>query len=95
MAKKLIRYLLEGDGSVPTFVEDGGYVPLGQELIGRSVDDSVRHLPVTVGVMSRADLIARMTTVGIRDFQGNLLDSEGIEEAANALLNHLGLADLA
>lgn len=62
MAKQLIRYLLEGNGTVPVFVENGGYFcdEATDELIGRSVDETVRNLPATVYKLTRAELKTRI-----------------------------------
>lgn len=57
MAKQVIRYLLEGNGSVPTFVEDGGYFRNGAELVGISVDETVRYLPASVHRMDEVELL--------------------------------------
>ena len=48
MANKIVRYTLTSDGTVPTFIEDGGYFPKpnsndsprDMDLIGVTVDDS-------------------------------------------------------
>lgn len=57
--KYVIRYMLDGDGSVPKFVEDGGYFPVGEELVGLSIDSSKRFLPSTVKTVTRQELIDR------------------------------------
>lgn len=60
MAKKVIRYLLEGNpGSVPAFVENGGYFPLGDDLVGLSVDEDKRFVPSTVVRLTKDELKAR------------------------------------
>lgn len=58
--KKVIRYLLEGNGTIPVFVEDGGYFSIAEEHVGVSIDTSKRHLPSTVKVLTRAELRARI-----------------------------------
>jgi hypothetical protein len=65
MAKHLVRYLLNGNGTVPDFVESGGFFPVGEELVGISVDDEARYLPDSVVKLSREDLIARIESLGI------------------------------
>lgn len=57
MAKKVIRYLLEGNGSVPLFVCDGGYFPLNEEMVGVSHDEDKRHVPASVVRMTRVELL--------------------------------------
>jgi len=61
--RKVIRYLLEGNGAVPSFVESGGFYPLNEELVGISVDSSKRHVPLTVQVLTRQQLIDRVMLV--------------------------------
>ena len=48
MAKKVVRYLLEADGTVPISIEDGGYFLVGEELVGVTVDSAKRHVPSTM-----------------------------------------------
>lgn len=55
--KYVIRYMLDGDGTVPKFVEDGGYFPSGEELIGVSIDDDKRYLPSTVQKLTKQQLV--------------------------------------
>lgn len=78
MAKKIIRYLLEGDGTIPKFVEDGGYMPIGEEYVGISVDEEKRHLPTTVHVLDEADLQARANQMSFEN-----------EDAKQAMLDYL------
>lgn len=82
--KHVIRYLLEGNGTVPVFVRDGGYFAQGHELVGISVDDSERHLPASVHKLTKAELIARAQATQV-DINGDPLT----EEAATALVEHL------
>lgn len=94
MAKQVVRYLLEGDGTVPTFVENGGYWMVGHELVGLSVDEDARHVPATVIRMGRDDLIARIAGMGLKDQDGELLDEEAQAEKLQAWLEYIGLPDL-
>ena len=95
MAKKLVRYLLEGNGSIPVFVENGGYWEINGELVGLSVDEDLRHVPATVVRMARADLYARLELMDLKDAEGNSLDSTAKEALADSFLEQIGLADLA
>lgn len=63
MAKKVISYLLEGDGSVPKFVHDGGHFPIGHELIGISVDEDARHVPDSVHRLTEEQLLERVQSI--------------------------------
>ena len=41
MANKIVKYQLEADGTIPTWIEDGGYYPDPSEImIGATVDGS-------------------------------------------------------
>jgi hypothetical protein len=108
MANKVIRYLLEGNGTVPAFVQDGGYFPVGNELIGLSVDEDKLHVPDTVVRLNRAELLARVT-LALKDEEGNFkvkmnphepVDPENVytEEDAElemeAWLERMGIPDL-
>lgn len=96
MAKKVVRYLLEGQGCVPSFVSDGGYWPVGEELVGVSVDEDVRHLPSTVVRMSKADLVARLAAMEmINPESKQSLDSDGKAAMLEAWLAQVGMSDLA
>jgi hypothetical protein len=96
MAKKLVRYLLEGNGSVPAFVENGGHWSVGAELVGVSVDEDARHVPATVVRMTRADLIARVVAMDILNHETQeALDAAAKEAMAEAWLEEVGLGDLA
>lgn len=96
MAKQVIRYLLEGDGTIPLFVEDGGYWMVGNELVGKSVDENERHLPATVFRMTKANLTARITAMGLVDLETQeLLGQEALDAMLNAWLAQIGMSDLA
>lgn len=62
--KHVVRYLLEGDGSVPKFIENGGHLVMGDELVGISVDDEKRHLPSTVHKIEQQELLERFELLG-------------------------------
>lgn len=95
MAKQVVRYLLEGDGSVPLFVENGGYFMVGEERVGLSVDESIRHVPSTVVRMSKADLTARIAGIPFKDDNGDELDEDGKAALLDDWLAYVGLPDLA
>lgn len=95
MAKKLVRYLLEGNGSIPMFIDNGGHWPVGAELVGVSVDEAERHVPSTVVRMSRADLIARVVAMDLMDNETHEeLDEEAKTAKAEAWLEAVGMEDL-
>jgi len=73
--KRVVRYLLEGDGSVPTFVVSGGFFMVGPELVGVSVDESERHVPLSVARLTKQQLVDRFTSMS-----PNRVTSPGNEE---------------
>lgn len=95
MAKQVVRYLLEGNGTIPIFVEDGGYWMVGNELVGRSVDEDARHLPSTVVRMAKADLTARLAAMTFKDENGDPLDDAAKAVLLEAWLAQIGMSDLA
>ncbi len=95
MAKRVLKYLLEGVGTVPTAIADGGYWPVGAELVGVSVDDSQRYVPASYVSMSKADLIARLAGMGLVDQDNNPLNSDAQLALLDAWLAMVGLPDLA
>jgi len=41
MANKIVKYKLESNGTIPTWIDDGGYYPDSSEvMIGATVDGS-------------------------------------------------------
>lgn len=95
MAKQVVRYLLEGDGTVPLFVENGGYWPVGAELVGVSVDENERYVPPTVVRMNRADLEARLAGMTIKNLNQEELDGAAKAALLDAWLEMVGLPNLA
>ena len=93
MAKKVVRYLLEADGTVPICIEDGGYFMVGEELVGITVDASKRHVPSTLIQLSRTDLVNRAISIGMKDFEGNVLTNQQIQALIDAFLTERGLQD--
>ena len=99
MAKKIVRYLLEGDGSIPVFIEVGGFLPKNEEMVGRSVDEKKRHVPATVVRMTKMDLRNRITELRknpngtFKTIDGAQYTVERVEQELNALLGTLGLPD--
>lgn len=89
--KSVIRYLLEGDGSVPLFVETGGFFPLGEELVGISVDETKRHLPATVHKLTKQNLIDRITLITPKHEDGSDLTAQEISDMANQFFADHGL----
>jgi hypothetical protein len=90
--KRVIRYLLEGDGSVPKFVESGGYFKKNEELVGISVDDEVRHVPNTVQTVSKEQLVERVMETCLYQ-SGQPLNEEDAIEMVDGFLAQHGMED--
>jgi len=97
MAKWVVSYYILGDGSVPDFIaHGGGDFPIGNELVGVSIEDTERYLPSTVTKLTRAQLLARATAVGFKHdktFEA-FTDQEVIDYVTQYLSNN-GLSDYA
>ena len=74
MANKIVKYKLEADGTIPTWIDDGGYYPDSEEvMIGATTDNSSE---VGLGeIASEADvktyLDSYTSTWTDRDSEGN------------------------
>ena len=63
MAKIIIEYSLTKDSKIPNYIDDGGYYPLGNTLIGFCNNRS--KLPERVKQISRTELINRIKALPI------------------------------
>ena len=102
MAKKIVRYLLEGNGSTPVFISDGGHFAINEEFIGVSVDESLRHVPSTVYRLTKAQLLTWITqhhqtnSVFVYDIITNMQYTEqDMVDITDAFLQKVGLPDYA
>jgi len=91
MAKHVIRYFLDGDGSVPKFVGNGGYFIKQNQLIGISIDDEQRYLPDSVIKLNKQDLINWVTLCEVKSIDKVLLNAEEIEDLVDYFLESNGL----
>jgi len=89
--KHVIRYLLDGDGTIPVFVQDGGYFVVNNEMVGVSVDDSQRHVPGSVHKLTRAELAARIEATQL-DIDRNPITAQAASDMADAFLAQRGMA---
>lgn len=88
--KHVVRYLLEGNGTIPTFIEDGGYYPQGEELVGISIDEEKRHLPGTVKKLTEEELYDRIVLLECKDhITQELLTPEQIQSLVNEMFSKL------
>lgn len=93
--KRVVRYLLEGNGTVPLFVEDGGYFPVGEELVGISVDDTKRHLPNSVHILTKQNLIDRLVAIEYKNIPTDTepMSQSEIESFVDQWLSDKGLPE--
>ena len=71
--KKVIEYKLDGDGSVPVFVSDGGYFLKEHKLVGLSVDSTDRFMPSSVVILTNQDLIDRVVSITMNTIDGEVI----------------------
>lgn len=90
--KHVIRYLLEGNGAVPVFVEDGGYFCHLEEKVGISVDSSKRHVPAAVVRMTRAELTAHIEAHALK-IDSTSYSTQEASDLADAFLAQRGMTD--
>jgi hypothetical protein len=95
MAKKIVKYLLEGQGTVPDAIADGGYWMVGHELVGVTQDDSQRYVAASFVAMAKADLVARLGSMNLKNRDGSAMGSDDQLTMLNAWLVQVGMADLA
>jgi len=91
----IVEYTLEANGTIPTYIADGGYFikandkdsPQDWDMVGHTVNDDI---PETLTVLDRATLITRLTTLGytIRDgLEDRLATAEEIEADVDAFIS--------
>jgi hypothetical protein len=61
----IVSYLPDYDGGVPKFIESGGMLPIGEEMVGVTVDDTKRWVPKTLKRLSKEALLKRGLDLGI------------------------------
>ena len=66
-----------GNMFIPYFIKDGGYYPVGNKLVGHTVNDG-SYIPSTLVVLDKAALITRLTN------SGNKVFDNGTERSATA-----------
>ena len=97
----IVEYTLEANGTIPTYIADGGYFskvndnasPQDWDMVGHTVNDGV---PETLTVLNRASLITRLTNIGYsilnRDTNELVLaTAEEIEAVVDAFISKHGL----
>ena len=80
-----------GNMIIPFFIEDGGYYPVGNKLVGHTVNDG-SYIPSTLVVLDKAALITRLTNMGYSIFNDDTKEydeatAEQIEAAVDAFIS--------
>jgi|TARA_R100001530_G_scaffold114321_1_gene81275 hypothetical protein len=83
-----------GNKFMPYFIKDGGYYPVGNKLVGSTVDNG-SYIPSTLIVLDKAALITRLTNSGytVRDDDRDefvLATAEQIEADVDAFISRHG-----
>lgn len=101
MSKKVIVYSLENNRTIPSFIEDGGYFAIGDDIVGISSSDSFQ----SATQLSRAELLAWAVNAH-KDANGNYYPvrwpraegnytDEMVAQIVDDFLNSRGMADYA
>ena len=69
----IVEYTLEANGTVPTYIIDGGYFlkpnennsPQDWDMVGHTVNDDI---PESLTVLNKSALITRLTNLGWKTF---------------------------
>lgn len=93
MSKFIVRYLLNGNGSIPDFIENGGYFFSNEESVGLSVDDAKRYLPISVQKLTKAQLVTRAQSMPFKHEDGSSYSAQEMSDAVDAFLTEMGLPD--
>ena len=78
-----------GNMIIPFFIEDGGYYPVGNKLVGHTVNDG-SYIPSTLVVLDKAALITRLTNMGYTVLDNNterLATAEEIETTVDNFIS--------
>ena len=94
MAKYIVAYLLEADGTIPLFISSGGGEFLvGYEMVGISVDDTERFLPDTVNKLTKDQLITRAQSMGLKHRDGSDYTLQDVTDLVTDYLNNNGMQE--
>jgi hypothetical protein len=94
MANKIIKYKLTIDGTIPTFIADGGYFPKANggaspqdwDMIGATVDGSSEE---GLGVLANAAAIKSYLDTYTSDWKDRNAAGEEIDFDQEAAANHI------
>ena len=81
----------QGSKITPYFIKDGGYYPVGNKLVGHTVDNG-SYIPSTLVVLDKAALITRLTNSGYTipnpdTGENDAATAEQIEAAVDAFIS--------
>ena len=87
----IVEYTLEADGTIPTYIAEGGYFykandkasPQDWDIVGHTVSDDV---PENLTVLNRDELITRVTNLGYK--QRRAFDAPGSSYHTDTLLTN-------
>jgi hypothetical protein len=94
MAKYVVKYLLEGAGTIPSAIQDGGYFPVGNELVGVTYDDTERYVSSSFTKLTKADLSARLASMNPKNQDGSAMTSDQQAALITAWLAQVGMSNL-
>ena len=86
MARQVAEYKLHGKGTVPDFIDDGGYWVIDGTMIGITMNKDDRHIPESVILLSDQDLIDRIVGFDLMNNEDETLTTEEKTAIAKAWL---------
>ena len=70
--KCIIKYKLNENGTIPSYIEDGGYYPNSEFLVGKTKDIEITENTK----LTRETLKQLIEQLGVRDINGKTIDAE-------------------
>lgn len=98
MARQIVLYRLEADGTVPIWIDDGGYFrdESTNQLVGLSVDSDIWNVPYGLTVLTKADIITRAQSLSFDDSRPPVqFTTQQATDYVNAWLTLIGQPDYA
>ena len=93
--KYIVEYKLH-NGSIPYFIDDGGYYPIDKKMVGVTKDSDDCFIPKFVSEggelvqVSNQDFINRVVGMDLEDADGNVMDADKKTTVANEWLSEKG-----
>jgi hypothetical protein len=79
--RKIVKYQLNEDGTIPPYIFNGGYFPSGNYLIGVSIEDDTQ-IDEASDILIKSQLIAHVDTLIL--YNRNLEDPEASTEMSSS-----------